>query len=624
MNLLDLFVKVGVKDETQSGLSKIAGAVGSGLATAAKVGVAAVGAAGVAIAGLTKTSIQQFAEYEQLVGGVETLFGQSAQTVVNSANEAFRTAGLSANDYMETVTSFSASLLQGLGGDTAKAAEISNMAITDMADNANKMGTSMESIQNAYQGFAKQNYTMLDNLKLGYGGTQAEMVRLINDSGILGKTIKNLDGITFDQMIQAIHQVQTNMGITGTTAKEASTTISGSIASMKAAWNNLLTGMSGGTEEFAQNLDSLIDNLVDSIIGVENEAGERVGGVLNNVMPAVEKTLNGIGKLVEGIAPIIAQKLPAIVNTLLPSIASSIVTIVQGAAGIIPTLVTTLTGMLPQILDAGFQIIAALAKGILQNLPQIVEAAVNAITQFVEYLTDHAEEAVNGAIAIIGALARGLIQSLPQLIVALGHLLEEMIAALLRRAGEFAQIGWDFIKNLASGILQMVGSVGSAIGNVVQTIWNGLIGLGSMGWNWGSDLMSNFIAGIQAWFGNLAATVRNVAATVKSYIGFSEPEKGPLSNFHTFAPDMMRMFADGIEDNEHLIGDAFNRSLDLGTASAEMPFAGVATGSPGRSAREIVLNITEMIDGAVLARNQYRYNLDESERHGDNLIVAYA
>ena len=207
-----------------------------------------------------KEALDSYADYEQLVGGVETLFKDSSGIVENYANNAYKTAGLSANDYMETVTSFSASLLQSLDGDTAKVAEVSNMAVTDMADNANKMGTDMSSIQNAYQGFAKQNYTMLDNLKLGYGGTKSEMERLLSDA-------QKISGVKYDisnlnDVYQAIHVVQGELGITGTTAKEASTTIQGSVSAMKSAWQNMLTGIADDNADF----DGLINNLVDSIV----------------------------------------------------------------------------------------------------------------------------------------------------------------------------------------------------------------------------------------------------------------------------------------------------------------------------------------------------------------------
>lgn len=243
---------------------------------------------GTAVVNVGKQAVMSQADYEQLVGGVETLFKSSAKEVQKYANVAYKTAGLSANQYMETVTSFSASLLQGLGGDTAKAAKIADMAIIDMSDNANKMGTSMDMIQNAYQGFAKQNFTMLDNLKLGYGGTQAEMARLINETGVMGKafkaTAKNVKDVPFDKMIEAIHKVQQNMGITGTTAKEASETIQGSVNSMKSAWQNLLTGMANSQLDRKQ----LVKNFTDSI-----------KTAAKNIIPTVRQTIIGLVETAE-------------------------------------------------------------------------------------------------------------------------------------------------------------------------------------------------------------------------------------------------------------------------------------------------------------------------------------
>ena len=287
-------------EKTSSKMGSVFGNIGKFALKAAKVAVVATTAIATGIAGITAKAVSEYADYEQLVGGVETLFKDSSDKVVEYANNAYKTAGLSANDYMDTVTSFSASLLQGLEGDTAQAAEVANTAIVDMADNANKMGTDMASIQNAYQGFAKQNYTMLDNLKLGYGGTASEMARLINDSGVLGDTMTvtadNVNSVSFDKMIEAIHTVQVEMGISGltaeqaaeavkngtmtqeealaamgTTAKEAATTIQGSIGMMKSAWTNLLTGMA----DPSQDMGVLINNLVDSVVAVADNLDSR-------------------------------------------------------------------------------------------------------------------------------------------------------------------------------------------------------------------------------------------------------------------------------------------------------------------------------------------------------------
>lgn len=269
------------------GINKLGSLGKSGLSVVSKAMTGAVAAVGAGAAAIVKSSLGVVANMEQQIGGVETLFKDSAKTVIRNANNAFKTAQLSANDYMSTVTSFSASLLQGLGGDTAKAAEIADMAIIDMADNANKMGTNMQDIQNAYQGFAKQNYTMLDNLKLGYGGTQSEMIRLINDSGILNEKIEDLDNVTFDQMIQAIHKVQQNLGITGTSAKEASTTIEGSVNSAKAAWKNFEGGVitsqelvdtfGNATANVLKNLEQIIPRLGKTGLEVVSAIADKIG-----------------------------------------------------------------------------------------------------------------------------------------------------------------------------------------------------------------------------------------------------------------------------------------------------------------------------------------------------------
>ncbi len=347
MNLLDLFVKISVDDQASSNLGGIASKIGSGLKTAAKIGTAAVAAAAGAVSLLTKQSLDGYAEYEQLVGGVETLFKQSADQVIEYANRAYETAGLSANEYMDTVTSFSASLLQGLGGDTEKAAEVANQAVIDMADNANKMGTSMEMIQNAYQGFAKQNYTMLDNLKLGYGGTKEEMQRLLDDANALNAAQGNYTNYTIDSyadIVDAIHTLQTEMGITNTTQLEASTTIQGSIASMKAAYDNFITGLGDENADMAE----LITNLLGSTVTVAE-----------NLLPVVERILENIGVVVQEKGPEMIEKF-----------------------------VGYAIDKLPDIIELGLQMVIALVKGLAQNLPQLVTGVLNMAATIIKTLVD--------------------------------------------------------------------------------------------------------------------------------------------------------------------------------------------------------------------------------------------
>ena len=355
MNLLDLFVKISVDDgdvdkgfsETSSKAETLAGKLKGGLATAAKVGGAAIVAAGAAAVAITKQAVENYGEYEQLVGGVETLFKSSADTVMQYAANAYQTAGMSANEYMTTVTAFSTSLLQSMGGDTDAAAEKANLAITDMSDNANKMGSSMESIQNAYSGFAKQNYTMLDNLKLGYGGTKEEMQRLLDDANALNAAQGNYTNYTINSyadIVDAIHTVQTEMGITGTTQLEASTTIQGSIASMKAAYDNFITGLGDENADMAE----LITNLLGSTVTVAE-----------NLLPVVERVLENIGVVVQEKGPEMIEKF-----------------------------VSYAIDKLPDIIELGLQMVIALVKGLAQNLPQLVTGVLNMAATIIKTLVD--------------------------------------------------------------------------------------------------------------------------------------------------------------------------------------------------------------------------------------------
>ena len=362
MNLMDLFVKISVDDQASSQVETIGSKLKSGLATAAKVGAAAVAAAGTAVVAIGKQAIEQYAEYEQLVGGVETLFKQSADTVMGYAENAYKTAGLSANEYMNTVTSFSASLLQSLGGDTEAAAKYADMAITDMSDNANKMGTSMEMIQNAYQGFAKQNYTMLDNLKIGYGGTKEEMQRLLEDA-------EKLSGIEYDissyaDIVDAIHVVQTEMGITGTTAKEASTTVQGSIASMKSAYENFVIGLGDQNADIAELSTKLL------------ESAEVVAG---NLLPVIENILSSIGTMMQEKGPEMIEKF-----------------------------VSYAIEKLPQIIELGLKMVLSLVKGLANNLPKLVSSVLDMIATIVKTFVSSIPDIVSVGKQIVEGLWNGI------------------------------------------------------------------------------------------------------------------------------------------------------------------------------------------------------------------------
>ena len=406
----------------------------------------AIKEAAAALVDLGKQSIMGFAEQEQLIGGVDTLFKESSAQVQQYANDAYKTAGLSANQYMETVTSFSASLLQSLGGDTVAAAQKADQAITDMSDNANKMGTDMTSIQNAYQGFAKANYTMLDNLKLGYGGTKEEMQRLLADA-------EKISGVKYDlssyaDIVDAIHVVQTEMGITGTTAKEAATTIDGSANSMKSAWSNLLTGMSNENLD----LDKLVQNVVDS-----------VNTFADNLIPRLQIMLprfaEGLNKLVAGLIPYVGPALELLLPSLLQGIGSLVSGIVQALpaaveaiTAVIPMLVEQLTILLPQIISAGVEIIAALASGIGDNLPTLIPAVVDAIITITEGLLDHIDLLIIAAGQLIAGLAQGLIEAIPRLVGRLPEIISAIVKGLLKGLAAIGEVGSQLVHGLFNGI----------------------------------------------------------------------------------------------------------------------------------------------------------------------------
>lgn len=431
MNLLDLFVKISVQDEASKNVETLSGKFKNGLATAAKVGAAAVSAAATGIAVLTKNALNNYAEYEQLVGGVDTLFKDSSAKVQEYAANAYKTAGLSANEYMDTVTSFSASLLQSLGGDTAAAADMADVAITDMSDNANKMGTDMASIQNAYQGFAKQNYTMLDNLKLGYGGTKEEMQRLIDDANALNAAqgkYTNYSIESYADIVSAIHDVQVEMGIYGTTADEASTTIQGSVSSMKAAWANLLVGIADDNANFK----TLTEQFVDSLVTV----GE-------NIIPRINIIIQGLTQL-----------------------------ITEASQTIIPLAVQISLENLPSIVAAGMDLIIALVSGILDNIDMLIDCVLEMVDVIVDKLIDNLPKLIDGGIRLIAALANGLIRAIPNLVSKIPQIISSIVKGLISGIPAIFDVG----KNIVEGLWNGIKSMGSWVSGKVKDFFGGIVG----------------------------------------------------------------------------------------------------------------------------------------------------
>ena len=817
MDLLNLAAKLTLdSSEYNRGLDSagekadaLAGKLKSGLAFVGKAAVAGIAATGAAVAGLTKKAIEGYADFEQLVGGIETLYEDLSVDIGIYADRAYKTAGMSANEYMETAIGFAAALNNSLmesEGNISRSAELTDQIIIDMSDNVNKMGTSMEAVQNAYRGFSRGNFTMLDNLALGFSGSAEGMQKLLDKA-------EELSGVKYDissfaDITEAIHVVQEEMGIAGTTAREASETISGSLSSVRSAWQNLVVGMADENADIGQ----LVTNFADS-----------VGTAAGNLLPRIQQSLEGIGKVVQAVAPVIAQALPTLVQNVLPSLLST-------AASLLLSFGEAIIDGLPVIIDAATQAVMALGRGIVDALPKIIPKIGEIIKTIVDVLTDPGTLSmlVDSAISIIMTLADGLLKAVPKLINRIPKIIDRLVNGLLGKGlPAFLDAGVrlftsivealpKIISNIvaviptiinkivsalkdaipmlvAAGIQLLTALVGAlpdiiagivaalpviidgiisalstlipllieagvqlfialvqnlpaiiagivqALPEIIAAIINGLAGIGSMlaevfsdawegikevfapvgewfsekfqaakegimnawsnikekfsekwerikeafsatkqwfsdrfseakekaasawsdvkqrfsdrwedikaafkdpkGWfkekfeeaksnvvnawsnikalmseiwerikssfkfgdalQWGKDMIQNFIDGITAKWRALKEKVASVANTVKSFLGFSEPEQGPLSDFHTYAPDMMMLFAKGIKDNERKVTDQLKKSFDFDRVLSMDAYAGGARGgydSQSAAARNYSINVT--INGA--------------------------
>lgn len=471
----DLDQKTSKASGAIKGLAKGFGGI---LATGASVATTAIAGATTAIVDLTKQSVNAYADYEQLIGGVETLFKESAGKVEEYANNAYKTAGLSANQYLEQATSFSARLIRDTGGDTEKVAELVDLAITDMADNANKMGTSIELIQNAYEGLAKGNATMLDNLKVGYGGTSTEMLKLAQDMGIVGQEVKSFQDMSFEEAILAIHKVQEELGITGTTAKEASTTIQGSLKMTESAWSNLVAGFS----KEGVDLGPLVDNLIDSVMTF-----------IDNIAPVVVRAVEGIAQALPLIAQKIGELLPQLIQSLLPPLIQAVITLVQSLAQNLPTIIMTLTQglvqaikglatVLPQIIDALLKATITIIQALAEALPDLLPTIISAILSVIPLLIENLPLFIKAGVQLIVGLVQGLIQSIPAILKALKDMAVAMFGYLKQLPSMFIDIGTNLIKGLWNGIKNVTQWITDKIkgfGKSVMKAIKGIFGIAS-------------------------------------------------------------------------------------------------------------------------------------------------
>ncbi len=517
----------GIKDE----MFKSMGGEGAGAGEQAGTSFAggfkkAIVAAGIAAAAgkVIKTSFMQGAELQQTIGGVETLFKESSGKLQQYASQAYKTSGLSANEYMKNVTSFSASLLQSLGGDTSRAADVSNMAMTDMADNMNKMGTPLQSIQDAYQGFAKQNYTMLDNLKLGYGGTKTEMERLLSDAEKL--TGKKYDINNLSDVYEAIHAIQGELGITGTTAKEAETTISGSFGMMKASWLDLM-----GQIAMGGNAASAIQNFVSSAITLLKNAIPMIVQIITTLPTAIAQV---VAQLAPTLIPMLVEQIVAFANaivTTLPIFLEAVLQIITGLTDgliaaipillaalpqIIAGIVNFLTGAIPAIIQAGIKLFTALVKalpqiiqtivsvlpqiidsvisGLLSMLPLIIEAGVTLfialvqalpeiiqiivgvlptiISSIINALSNNIPRIVDAGITLFIALVKAMPQIISAIVRAVPQIISSLVGAFSRGVGSMVSAGYNLLMGLARGIGQAVSGVVRAAANACKSVLN--------------------------------------------------------------------------------------------------------------------------------------------------------
>ncbi len=495
-------------------LQKSSGKVTNTLKNIGKVGITAMATATTAVAGafagMVGASVKARADIEQSIGGVETLFKKSSDTVIKNAEIAYKTAGVSANQYMEQVTSFSASLLQSLGGDTEKASKVADRAIIDMADNANKMGTSVELLQNAYQGFAKGNYTMLDNLKLGYGGTKTEMERLVKDASKMTDVQKEL-GVTVDagsmsfaNIVNAISVMQEKLDIAGTTQKEATETLAGSFSMLQSAWQNFLSG-AGDMSQVVESANYVFQNLMRIV-------GEAVPHIINSISESFPQIMELGGE---------------ILNKLYQGITQNLANIGETALNIVKTLITGLISKMPDILKTGIDLIVQLITGIAQMLPELIPQAVDCIITLVEGLLDNIDKLVDAGIELIIGLTEGLIEAMPRLVEKAPVIIEKLFLALIRSMPKLLQAGGKLIGELAVGIVASIAKLVEVAPKIISALVRGIKGLLGEVKNAGRNIVNGLWQGISNMAGWLADKVRNFAKNIlnnmKDALGIHSP-----------------------------------------------------------------------------------------------------
>lgn len=562
MNLLDLVVKIGVDDKATSKVAAIGNSIKGGLATAAKAGVAALGAALASAAtgtvALGKAALESYAQYEQLVGGVDKLFQDASPKLQEYAANAYQKAGVSANRYMEISTSFAAALVNSLGGNTEAAADMANTAITDMSDNANKMGTSLETVQEAYMSLSRGNYEMLDSLKLGYGGTKSELQRLLNDaekfSAAQGE-VRDFSIDSYSDIVEAIHIVQDEMGITGTTADEAATTIEGSVNMAKAAWQNWVTELGKDNADMGK----LTTQLVKSVTAAASNIVPRIAVIAGAAMAALSEQLPSaveqIGASLSGYAPTLGESVMSFIGTVAQMAMEYAPTALLAIVGAITAFLTEYS---PTLLESALTMFLAIVQALTDSGPQIMAALMVVLQSLVQLCIDNAPAMLDAALGLFGMLLQAIVDYGPQVLVQLLLLLASLVVAIGTKVGEFFDGGGQLIEGLLMGAQAFFDQVSAWFGSIGDMILGAIGDLGSLLWDAGASVIGGFLGGLKGAWGGVAGWFSSITASIPQLKGPPVKDAGLLV------------------ENGELVMHGFARGMERGWASAERELGSVA------------------------------------------------